>query len=109
MFAVSVFADELPKQIAKKTDPVPVIREDVKRKLLVYQSKLNVVERAIEASPMGKEKAEITAKFQAILSEARDICKGGDPVFGVEAQDGDVICSPVKKETAKADQPKPKE
>jgi hypothetical protein len=90
-----------PKEIAKtdpKAEPLPVIRAEVKVRLLVHQAKLRALDQAIEASPLGKQRVAENEKFNAEMQNARADCKGGDP----NLSDDDVICQIPKKEEASA-------
>lgn len=92
-----LFAADPPKEIAKKTEPAPVIDPKVKVRLLVFQSKLIGLQEAIKESSLGKQRAAADEKFQAELTVARENCKGGEPTFS----DDDVVCKPQEKQEAK--------
>lgn len=110
LFSLACYAQPVPKQeVAKKTDPTPVMSPATKERLLVYQSQLTAINQAIDQSELGKRRTAITEKFQAALAAGRAECKGGEPTFGSDKDDGTVICQPAPKETAKTESPKPKE
>lgn len=102
-------AQPVPKpEQAKKTEVSGSMKPETKELLLVYQAQLTSINQAIDASELGKRRAAITEKFQAVLATGRTECGGGEPTFGSGKDDGKLICQPPAKETAKVE-PKLKE
>lgn len=94
LFVAACFAQPVPKQEPKKIDQAATMKPETKESLLVFQAQLNAINQLIDQSELGKRRAAITEKFQAALAAGRSECKGGEPTFGSEKEDGKVICAP---------------